>query len=92
MSDINFSNENYIKEMEKNARLFEEKMNKFEQMRSNKYDDIENQQNTFKKKFKTYNYKKYNNNEINDNKNIEKTSSNDFQINNEQYQDKSLFK
>ena len=81
MSDINFSNENYIKEMEKNARLFEEKMNKFEQMRSNKYDDIENQQNTFNKKFKTYNYKKYNSNEINDNKNInEKTSSNDFQI------------
>ena len=94
MSDINFSNENYIKEMEKNARLFEEKMNKFEQMRSNKYDDIENQQNTFNKKFKTYNYKKYNNNEINDNKNInEKTSSNDFQqnlINNEQYQDNNI--
>ena len=94
MSDINFSNENYIKEMEKNARLFEEKMNKFEQMRSNKYDDIENQQNTFNKKFKTYNYKKYNNNEINDNKNInEKSSSNDFQknlINNEQYQDNNI--
>ena len=94
MSDINFSNENYIKEMEKNARLFEEKMNKFEQMRSNKYDDIENQQNTFNKKFKTYNYKKYNSNEINDNKNInEKTSSNDFQknlINNEQYQDNNI--
>ena len=94
MSDINFSNENYIKEMEKNARLFEEKMNKFEQMRSNKYDDIENQQNTFNKKFKTYNYKKYNNNEINDNKNInEKVSLNDFQknlINNEQYQDNNI--
>ena len=55
MSDINFSNENYLKEMEKNARLFEEKMNKLEQVRLNNMKNNENTQKMFKKQDKTYN-------------------------------------
>ena len=58
MSDINFSNENYLKEMEKNARLFEEKMNKLEQVRLNSIKSSKNNDNSpkvFKNQIKNLN-------------------------------------
>ena len=61
MSDINYSNENYLKEMEKNARLFEEKMNKLEQMRPNSMKNNENNPKIFKKPIKNYNSLQKNN-------------------------------
>lgn len=58
MSDINYSNENYLKEMEKNARLFEEKMNKLEQVRLNSIKSSKNNDNSpkvFKNQIKNLN-------------------------------------
>ena len=93
MSDINYSNENYLKEMEKNARLFEEKMNKLEQMRTSKTKNNENNPKIFKKSIK-YNKSLQKNiisskNPINQNV-IEEPSINIYQKNNfvlNKYQD-----
>ena len=73
MNDINNSNENYIKEMEKNARLFEEKMNKLEQIRSN---NLKNNYN--KPKIIKHNFSEKNNNS----NNIESNSPNNYLNNN----------
>ena len=54
MDDIDFSNENYLKEMERNTRLFEEKMNKLEAMRSKNFSSIEPKK-LAKKQFKSCN-------------------------------------
>ena len=83
MDDINYSNENYLKEMEKNARLFQEKMNKLEKMRPNSLKNNKSTQMVFKKQIKSYNNFQINNNSIDNNK--ERTSSNNFQKNKNNY-------
>ena len=74
MSDINHSNETYLKEMEKNAKLFEEKMNKLEQLRSNNLIENENRQKIMKKQIKSCNkfQAKHTKNDNNDNINRNK--------------------
>ena len=49
MDNINYSNENYLREMEKNAKLFEEKMNKLEKKIPN---NINNKNEILTKNFK----------------------------------------
>ena len=65
MDDIDFSNENYLKEMERNTRLFEEKMNKLEEMRSKKYSNNITNQKLQKMQLKKSN--KFYSNKLNDN-------------------------
>ena len=65
MNDIDFSNENYLKEMERNTRLFEEKMNKLEEMRSKNYSSNNNKQKLQKKQMKSCS--KFYSNKLNDN-------------------------
>ena len=65
MNDIDFSNENYLKEMEKNTRLFEEKMNKLEEMRSKNYSNNITNQKLQKMQLKKSN--KFYSNKLNDN-------------------------
>ena len=65
MDDIDFSNENYLKEMERNTRLFEEKMNKLEEMRSKNYSSNTTKHKIQKKQMKSCN--KFYSNKLNDN-------------------------
>ena len=97
MSDINNSNENYIKEMEKNARLFEEKMNKLEQIRSNNLKNNYNKPKIIKQQFNSNNkFEKNDYSKIKDNfsNDIETNSYNNYQknnINNENYLDNNNY-
>ena len=81
MSDINDSNENYIKEMEKNARIFQEKMNKFEQMHSSNLKIKENNQNLYQKQInKNNNF--HENNAYNNKRNFKESISSQYYIKN----------
>ena len=81
MSDINDSNENYIKEMEKNARIFQEKMNKFEQMHSSNLTIKENNQNLYQKQInKNNNF--HENNAYNNKRNFKESISSQYYIKN----------